>query len=41
MSDAAVMETNGGSEDFEAWDAEELMEWMEQIDNLLRQIKEI
>ncbi|MCX8173567.1 MAG: hypothetical protein N3F63_03015 [Thermoplasmata archaeon] len=41
VSDAAVLENNPGGEEFGAWDEEELMEWMDQIDNLLRQIKEI
>lgn len=41
MSDATVVEINPGSGEFEAWDEEELMEWMDKIENLLREIKEI
>ncbi|MEM3513283.1 MAG: hypothetical protein QXJ27_06045 [Thermoplasmata archaeon] len=41
VSDAGAIEINLGSEAFEEWDEEELVAWMEQIEKLLKQIKEI
>ncbi len=36
MSDAGAMEGN-----FEMWDEEEILEWMGQIENLLKEIQSI